>query len=166
MDVIVPVIDKLSARSGIFDTAVPGGRPFHYDDFGCGQFLGENGLNNASPHEGRSRSPMPMESWAMRQSPSIGLCSVLHIVSPTVVASSSTPDTRHDIIPIRVQMHLPRLSWAGTTYLCCCKVNAAHLISTTTNHTFPLMVSSTTTKITKTMKFLYHIYIGTSSQTN
>ena len=29
--------------------------------------------------------------------------------------------------------------------------------------TFPLMVSSTTTKITKTMKFLYHIYIGTSS---
>ena len=32
--------------------------------------------------------------------------------------------------------------------------------------TFPLMVLSTTTKITKTMKFLYHIYIGTSSQTN
>jgi hypothetical protein len=32
--------------------------------------------------------------------------------------------------------------------------------------TFLLMVSSTTTKITKTMKFLYHIYIGTSSQTN
>ena len=32
--------------------------------------------------------------------------------------------------------------------------------------TFPLMVSSTNTKITKTMKFLYHIYIGTSSQTN
>jgi len=32
--------------------------------------------------------------------------------------------------------------------------------------TFPLMVSSTTTKITKTMKFPYHIYIGTSSQTN
>ncbi len=32
--------------------------------------------------------------------------------------------------------------------------------------TFPLMVSSTTTKITKTMEFPYHIYIGTSSQTN
>ena len=39
-------------------------------------------------------------------------------------------------------------------------------LSTGESPTFPLMVSSTTTKITKTMKFPYHIYIGTSSETN
>jgi len=33
-----------------------------------------------------------------------------------------------------------------------------------TKFTFPLMVSSTTTKITKTMKFSYHIYVGTSRE--
>jgi len=31
--------------------------------------------------------------------------------------------------------------------------------------TYPLMVSSTTTKITKTMKFLYHIYVEISRDT-
>jgi len=90
----------LSARSGTSNTAVPEGRPFKNDDYGCGRFLDENDtLNNASSHEGKS--PMTMESWAMRTSPSREFGGVLQNAS-TVVASSSTPYTRHDTILVSV----------------------------------------------------------------